>query len=96
MPLTGTTKPSGSPAEEKARRCEILQKEADAIRAGFLQALVGSEQNVLFETPKGGFQRGYTENYTPVRIKSDEALTGRILKVKITGIEDSEAVAVLL
>ena len=79
--------------EEKARRCEILQKEADKVRAAFLETLVGSEQNVLFETPKGGLQRGYTENYTPVRMQSDEVLTGRILKVKIIGIEDSEAVA---
>ena len=57
--------------EEKARRCHILQKTCDDVRNSFLSSLVGSVQSVLFETPKDGAQRGYTKNYTPVKVFSD-------------------------
>lgn len=73
----------------KAQRCAILQKECDKIRAAFMDALLHTEQEVLFETPKDGFQRGYTKNYTPVRVKSDTPLTGQILKVTVTGVSDA-------
>jgi len=69
----------------KTERCAVLQSKCNGIRAEFLSALAGKEQEVLFETPKNGFQRGYTKNYTPVTVKSDADLTGKILSVIITG-----------
>lgn len=72
----------------KTQRCALLQKKCDEIRLNFLKSLVGTEQEVLFETPKNGFQRGYTKNYTPVAVQSEIALTGQIRKVKITGVGD--------
>ena len=73
---------------EKERRCALLQTECDKIRASFMNALTGKTVNVLFETPKNGYQQGYTENYTPVMIKSDELLCGKIRKVLITSVAE--------
>lgn len=80
---------------EKARRCKILQTECDKIRENFMRSLIGKTADVLFETPKDGVQHGYTKNYTPVAVKSDTALTGRILRVRITGIENDICTAEL-
>ena len=81
---------------EKAERCKILQTECDKIREKFMESLTGKTEEVLFETPKNGLQQGYTKNYTPVILKSDTPLTGRILKVKITGVSEDSCTAELI
>ncbi len=83
------------PKEEKARRCKVLQEACDEVRAQFLRASVGSTQSVLFETPKNGFMRGYSENYTPVRVKTDADLAGKILDVKITEAAKNDVTGVI-
>ena len=83
------------PKEEKARRCAILQKECDGVRAAFLQTLVGTTQRVLFETPKNGFACGYTENYTPVRVRTDLPLAGEIRTVRVVEATGNDVRAVL-
>ena len=83
------------PKEEKARRCAILQKECDGVRAAFLQTLVGTTQRVLFETPKNGFACGYTENYTPVRVRTDLPLVGEIRTVRVVEATGNDVRAVL-
>ncbi|MBQ7638558.1 MAG: tRNA (N(6)-L-threonylcarbamoyladenosine(37)-C(2))-methylthiotransferase MtaB [Clostridia bacterium] len=72
----------------KAERCSRLQKECDELRQSFLSGMVNTTQDVLFETPKNGYQGGYTKNYTPVRVKSEKDLTGEITRVYITGVKD--------
>lgn len=72
------------PKAEKTRRCAELQTACDSVRAAFLASLVGTTQSVLFETPKNGFQRGYTENYIPVKVKSETNLSGQILTILVT------------
>lgn len=67
----------------KALRCRALQSECDRIRAEILASYNGKILPVLFETPKGGIQHGYTENYIPVKVPSLTPLTGRIKNVKI-------------
>ncbi len=76
------------PNAEKATRCAVLQRECDAIRNSYLDSSVGKTVNVLFETPKGKTQQGYTENYTPVCVISDENLCGQIKMVRITSVKD--------
>ncbi len=71
------------PNAVKAERCSLLQKECDKIREAFLREAIGKTVNVLFETPKGNIQQGYTENYTPVTVPYEENLCGQIRKVKI-------------
>ena len=82
-------------AKEKARRCRELQKTADEVRASFLRSLIGTHQSVLFETAKDGFQRGYTRNYTPVKLHSDVMLTGQIRTVLITGAEEDSVTGII-
>ena len=69
----------------KLDRCARLQTACDALRNSFLRQMVGSTQEVLFETPKHGMQQGYTRNYTPVAVACPDCLTGQIRNVKITG-----------
>ena len=80
----------------KAERCSVLQKECDKIRDSFLKETVGKTVNVLFETPKGNLQQGYTENYTPVTVTSSENLSGQIRKVKILSCENDTCIGILL
>ncbi len=76
-------------AEIKNERCSILQRECDEIRKQKLKAYIGKTTEVLFETPKNGYFHGYTSNYTPVIVKSDEDLSGKFCNVKISE-SDSE------
>ena len=80
---------------EKLRRCAILQESCDAVRLRILASAVGSNRNVLFETPKNGLQHGYTENYTPVVVQSEALLTGQIKTVEITGVKDGVCTGIL-
>ena len=72
----------------KAHRCSVLQNNCDRFRNNFLATLTGKVVNVLFETPKGRINQGYTENYTPVSVESDINLCGEIRQVKILSATD--------
>ena len=76
----------------KTERCARLQSICDDLRASFLKNMIGSVQEVLFETPKHGMQQGYTRNYTPVSVQSDQPLTGQIREIRITGITEDGCV----
>ena len=71
---------------EKAARCKALEAVCEELRRDFLQSSIGRTADVLFETPKNGLQRGYTENYIPVTTAASRRLTGEILPVTLTGI----------
>ena len=66
--------------DERAHRAIAL---ANELRAEFLSTQVGRTVNVLCETYENGLVQGYTENYTPVKFKSDMALNNEIVSVKI-------------
>lgn len=80
----------------KSMRCHRLQQICDSVRDEFMSAYIGKTVNVLFETPKNGILQGYTENYTPVSVASNEALCGEIMKVKITEYCDGVCKGILL
>lgn len=66
----------------KLDRAKQMGALADKLRNEFLKSQFGREEEVLFEkkNSKGLFQ-GYTKNYTPVKLSSDEDLSGKIKKV---------------
>ena len=68
----------------KTARSKVLSKVAAKCAKDFFAAQVGRIENVLFEQQKDGFFEGYTENYTPVKVKAENGLKGEILPVKIT------------
>ncbi|MGN0462193.1 MAG: tRNA (N(6)-L-threonylcarbamoyladenosine(37)-C(2))-methylthiotransferase MtaB [Ruminococcus sp.] len=66
-------------------------------RKEFLESQVGNTYSVLFERKRPeGYWEGYTMNYTPVHIYSDDDLANRILDVKITKAYDDHCDGVLL
>lgn len=75
----------------KTARSKALSKVAEKCAKDFFAAQVGRIENVLFEQQKDGFFEGYTENYTPVKVKAENGLKGEILPVKITESTDEGA-----
>ena len=58
-------------AKEKERRAAELEQVCGEMRRRFLSSMAGKTVKVLFEKEKGdGWHRGYTMNYTPVRVKA--------------------------
>lgn len=79
----------------KKERSNKLIEATDESRKTFLMSQVGQVCEVLFETSDKLGAHGYTKNYTPVYVKSDEDLKGEILKVLITGAKDDYCVGEL-
>lgn len=72
--------------EQRAKEMGELVAES---RAEFLKTQVGLTESVLIERLRHGYLEGYTKNYTPVHIISDnDNLCGQIVNVKITSAED--------
>ncbi|MBQ5398551.1 MAG: tRNA (N(6)-L-threonylcarbamoyladenosine(37)-C(2))-methylthiotransferase MtaB [Ruminococcus sp.] len=72
-------------SKTKDKRSKLMLEAADSLRQAFLESQVGLIEPVLVERRRdGGYFEGYTMNYTPIHIYSDEDLTGKIIDVKIT------------
>ena len=69
--------------------CANLEKE-------FLKSQIGKTCKVLFETGENGYFEGYTENYTRVKVKTDDNLEGQILPVKLLKAENDYCIAELI
>lgn len=83
------------PNKIKAERAAVLSAEAEKIRLEVFAATVGRQVKVLFESPKNGCLHGCTANYTPVRVQTDEPLTGKICEVRITDFDAEGCVGIL-
>lgn len=70
---------------ERARGMIALSKE---LKKKYNAVFLNKEVDVLFETIKNGYYIGHTSNYLEVLVKSDIDLTNKILKVKITKINE--------
>lgn len=71
---------------EKERRAHLMGELVEKSRQEFLRSQVGLTEEVLFERLRHGYLEGYTKNYTPVHVTSDdESLCGKICSVKLTG-----------
>ena len=69
----------------KEQRAKIMEQVCDETRREFLKDQVGLCESVLVERLRHGYLEGYTKNYTPVHINSDDTnLCGKIIDVKIT------------
>lgn len=69
-------------AEKSARSRKMIKVTRDT-QAEFYSKQIGKTVKVLFETNEQGEYLGYTENYTPVRLKSDIDLCGTLKRVQI-------------
>ena len=71
------------PNAVKSQRANTLSGVCEEIRKEIFKKNIGKKFSVLFETPKNGWYNGYTKNYTPVKVKTDEDLSGQIKDVII-------------
>lgn len=85
------------PQETKRRRAGEMLTLAGRLHLQFLESQTGLIQPVLFENQDSeGLWQGYTPSYTPVSVKSDTSLHGRLLDVRITGVIKDRCAGVLL
>jgi threonylcarbamoyladenosine tRNA methylthiotransferase MtaB len=74
--------------QERKRRNNILRILSEKKRAKFYSDMIGTKQAVLFENNnKNGLIQGFTSNYIRVQTDFNEALTGRICPITLTGAE---------
>lgn len=73
------------PSKIKSERASELSNVAEEIRLEIFKSLAENKARVkvLFESPKNGYLHGYTPNYTPVKVKTNLPLTGKIADVII-------------
>ncbi len=67
----------------KGARCKLLETIEQKSRESFMKLQVGKTLPVLFEQNKDGCWEGYTENYLPVILKSEENLGGKLITTEI-------------
>ena len=87
--------PGQLPGAVKEARSARMIEATDRTRAAFLAGQAGRTVGVLFETRDGGAFDGYAENYTPVRVFTDEDLRGQIRRVLITSADGARCVGTL-
>lgn len=69
----------------KEKRSKELIKVTDELKEQFLATQIGKTEQILFETKiQDDFYVGYSKNYTKVKAKSENDISGKILSVKIT------------
>ena len=77
------------PAEEKARRSKMLRSLSEKKKRIFYESQINKIKHVLFETEnKSGYIYGFTENYVKVKIPWNPYLCNKLVKVKLTEIDD--------
>lgn len=71
----------------KAERAKIMQSIADKAEAEFLKSKIGKTVKILAETGNDGYICGFTADYVPVKIKSDDfnSLQNTFICAKIKG-----------
>ena len=86
------------PQNIKNQRKKELISQCAKVRTEFLKTQIGKECGVIIEEFSSDKNlRGYSENYTPIIVKSsDETLKGQLLRVKITDCDDENAYAELI
>lgn len=71
----------------KESRCRIMLRETEKIRRDYFALQIEKTVSVLFESrTDGGYSYGHTPNYTPVKVKTEKELSGKILDVRIIGV----------
>ena len=84
-------------SEVKSKRTQIMLKVAQESREKFLKSQIGLTEDVLFEKEvfKNNYE-GYTKNYTPIILKSEENLSGKIIDIKIESLSDAHCIGKLV
>lgn len=82
--------------QEKEKRASIMIEETEKIRKNYFNSIIGNEVEVLFENEiEKGIYQGYTKNYIPVKLASNENIIGKEIIVKITGTNEDYCISKL-
>lgn len=82
---------------EKNRRAKIMIDLADKIRKEYFESIIGQTKEVLVEKRmKNGYYSGYTTNYTPVVIKTESDISGKLVMVKLIEIYEDSVISELV
>lgn len=75
---------------EKSNRSRLMIEACSKSRERFMRDHIGKTVPVLFETLNAGYFEGFAPDYTPVKVKAQSDLRGKIIDAHITGC-DNEA-----
>ncbi len=83
--------PDQLPENVKTKRCEMLSKAVEESRKKIILDFIKSKTlfSVLFETYEDGILYGHTENFIRVGVHGKKCLTGCIVKIRLTGIDET-------
>ena len=79
-------------AAEKSRRSHEMTAVCSQTRDAFLRSQIGATATLLTEQNDGTFTEGYTENYTPVKVRGVYP-QNKLLSVRLTAAENGVALA---
>jgi len=81
----------------KEERSRLMIEATEKTQREFTLSQIGKVESVLFEQEREeGVYFGYTMNYTPVLVKSDTDIHGKILKVKLNSIDGENLIGTLI
>ncbi len=80
--------PDQVPETVKTERAGRMLALASEMKEAFYRGFIGRTLPVLVEQRKGGYYHGTCANYLDVKLKSEQALTGELLPVKLVGYEN--------
>lgn len=82
--------------QEKNRRNHILTDATNISKKEFFKSQENKISSVLFESFKDGICKGLSKNYTPIHVKSDQDLSGKILNIKITEALEDYCIGIII
>lgn len=74
----------------KEERSKKLLELSDINEENYQKKYIGKEVEVLFEEKEGEYYKGHTANYIMTKVKSDEDLSNKILKVKVCFVDEAK------
>jgi threonylcarbamoyladenosine tRNA methylthiotransferase MtaB len=87
--------PGQIPEAVKKERSQRLRQAFREKQLGYWQSLIGSREEVLFETGESGVWSGLSEHYFRVRVRSTEPLDNQLRRVRLASVRDDGLEGVL-
>ena len=60
-----------------------------------MEKMLGKKETILIESQNSGYVQGYTPNYVMVKVKSNENLIGKQIKVTLKEIDKDAMFAII-
>ena len=77
------------------KRSEKLITLASNLKREYIEKMLGKKETILIESQNSGYVQGYTPNYVMVKVKSNENLIGKQIKVTLKEIDKDAMFAII-